>query len=116
MDNRRRALWLRDNLRTISRIIVHPRFRGIGLASQLARCLCDDCPTPYIEAIAAMAALHPLFERAGMTRVTSAYYVKQTQTNPSPNPVPIPKSPIHSPDPPNKLAEQTQPLPLIPNP
>jgi hypothetical protein len=81
-SDRRRALWLRDNLRTISRVIIHPRFRGIGLASRLACCLCDDCPVPYAEAIASMGAVHPLFRQAGMTAVTPTYYVKQTHSNP----------------------------------
>lgn len=60
--------WANANLRTISRVIVHPQFRGLGLAVCIVRALCGACPTRYVEATAAMGAAHPLFERAGMTR------------------------------------------------
>lgn len=69
------------NLRTISRVIVHPQFRALGLSKMLVRRLCDHCPTRYVEASAMMGRAHPFFERAGMTRVEPAdqhepvYYV-----------------------------------------
>ena len=56
------------NLRTISRVIVHPMFRAAGVASLLVRHLCEQCPTRYAEALATMGRVHPFFERAGMTR------------------------------------------------
>ena len=56
------------HLRTISRVIVHPQFRGLGLARAMIRRLIDLCPTRFLEASAAMGALHPMFVRAGMTR------------------------------------------------
>lgn len=69
MDCRARTRVVNANLRTISRIIVHPQFRGIGLASALIRRLCAECPTRYVEALAVMARAHPMFAAAGMTRV-----------------------------------------------
>lgn len=57
-----------QHVRTISRVIVHPQFRGLGLARLLIEALCTICPTRYVEATAAMAAVHPMFQRAGMTR------------------------------------------------
>jgi GNAT superfamily N-acetyltransferase len=57
------------HVRTISRIIVHPQFRGLGLARLLILRLCDACPTRFVEATAAMANAHPMFERAGMHRL-----------------------------------------------
>ena len=57
------------HIRTISRIIVHPQFRGLGLARLLIQRLCADCPTRFVEATAAMADAHPMFERAGMHRL-----------------------------------------------
>lgn len=57
------------NLRTISRVIVHPQFRSLGLATALVRCLCDHCPTRYVEASAQMGRAVPMFERAGMKRL-----------------------------------------------
>lgn len=60
------------NLRTISRIIVHPQFRSLGLSTILVRCLCLHCPTRYVEAFARMARAHPFFDRAGMKRIRPA--------------------------------------------
>ncbi len=57
------------HLRTISRVIVHPQFRGIGLATLLVRRVIQDCPTRFVEAIARMGHVHPFFKRAGMRRI-----------------------------------------------
>ena len=56
------------HLRTISRVVVHPQFRGLGLATAVIRAACEMCQTRYVEATAAMGAAHPMFERAGLTR------------------------------------------------
>ena len=61
-----RTRFLNRHLRTISRVIVHPQFRGIGLSGFLVRQLCLQCPTRYVEAIAKLATFHPLFDRGGM--------------------------------------------------
>jgi GNAT superfamily N-acetyltransferase len=58
-----------QHIRTISRVVVHPQFRSLGLASRLIDCLCKHCPTRYVEAIAMMGHAHPMFERAGMRRI-----------------------------------------------
>ncbi|HEY8667832.1 MAG TPA: hypothetical protein VIL86_14285, partial [Tepidisphaeraceae bacterium] len=76
----RRLAWVNANLRAISRVIVHPRFRGIGLASRLIQCMFNDCDTRYIEALAVMGRVHRLFDAAGMTRIAGrknepAYFV-----------------------------------------
>ena len=63
------------HVRTISRVIVHPQFRGLGIASALVRRICEDCPTRYVEAIAAMGEVHPLFEKAGMRKVGEGYFL-----------------------------------------
>lgn len=74
-----------ENLRTISRVVVHPQFRSLGLSRLLVQCLCHHCPTRYVESIAVMGHVHPLFERAGMTLVNSrrldepAYFVLDRQ-------------------------------------
>jgi GNAT superfamily N-acetyltransferase len=67
-----RLRWINENVRTISRVIVHPQFRSLGIASRLVRRVLCDCPTRYIEAIAAMGEVHPFFVRAGMTFVEPA--------------------------------------------
>ncbi len=60
------------HVRTISRVIVHPQFRGIGLATALIHRLLHDCPTRYVEAMARMGRAHPMFERAGMMRIDTS--------------------------------------------
>jgi GNAT superfamily N-acetyltransferase len=69
----RQLRWLNGNVRTIARVIVHPQFRALGLASALVRRVLRDCPTRYVEAVAAMGAVHPFFVRAGMTMIEPVY-------------------------------------------
>ncbi len=57
------AALLNRDLRTISRVIVHPIFRSAGLAVELVRHLLQHATTPYVEALAAMARVHPFFTR-----------------------------------------------------
>ncbi len=64
--------WLNTNVRTISRVIVHPVFRGVGVASALVRAMCDGSAMPYVEAMAVMGLAVPFFERGGMTRFEPA--------------------------------------------
>jgi GNAT superfamily N-acetyltransferase len=66
------ALWVNRHLLTISRVIVHPRFRGLGLAVALVRAAILACPTPVLEARARIGHALPLFEHAGMTRAPTA--------------------------------------------
>lgn len=73
--------YLNRHLRTISRVIVHPQYRGIGLSSAVVRSLLRQAPTRYVESISRLAAHHPLFERAGMSPLVrgeggaAAYYL-----------------------------------------
>jgi GNAT superfamily N-acetyltransferase len=63
-----KTAFLNTHLRALSRVIVHPQFRSIGLASRLARCVCHQCPTRWVEAHAAMGKVHPFFEKGGMQK------------------------------------------------
>lgn len=65
-DARYRSRMLTDELRCISRVVIHPQWRGLGLAVKLVRAALADPVTVYTEAIAAMGQIHPFFERAGM--------------------------------------------------
>lgn len=58
-----------ENVRTISRVIVHPQFRSLGLAVRLVRELIDRCPTRYVESIATMGDFAGCFTAAGMARI-----------------------------------------------
>ena len=66
---RERIAFVNGHVRTISRVVVHPQFRGLGLASELVRKLIEVCTTRYVEASAVMARVHPFFAAAGMRRV-----------------------------------------------
>lgn len=66
-DRARDVRRLNREVRRIARVVVDPRYRGIGLARRLVECELADPLTPRTEAIAAMGAFSPFFERAGMT-------------------------------------------------
>jgi len=57
---------INKNIRCISRVIIEPRFRGLGLASLLVRETMPKMDVPIIEAMAVMGAVNPFFEKAGM--------------------------------------------------
>jgi hypothetical protein len=50
-------------------VVVHPTYRGAGLAVKLVRHALADRRTAHMESLAAMGAMHPLFELAGMKAV-----------------------------------------------
>jgi hypothetical protein len=58
------------NVRCISRVIIEPRFRGIGLASRLVRETMAKMDVAIVEAIAEMGMVNPFFEKAGMKAYT----------------------------------------------
>ena len=65
-DNRTRLGLINENIRCISRVIIEPRFRGLGLASRLVRETMPKMDVPIIEAMAVMGLVNPFFEKAGM--------------------------------------------------
>ena len=68
---RGRARFWNAHLRTISRVVLDPNWRGLGLAARLVRETLPQAGTPYVEALAAMARVHPFFAQAGMTEYDS---------------------------------------------
>lgn len=57
-------------VRRISRVIIEPRYRGLGLAARLVRDTLPLVGAAMIETSASMGHVHPLFERAGMRPFT----------------------------------------------
>ncbi|MFK7883570.1 MAG: hypothetical protein AB8F26_05225 [Phycisphaerales bacterium] len=66
VSKRENAERINHELRCISRVIVEPRSRGIGVASSLVRSYLADPLTPSTEAVAAMGGVSPFFRAAGM--------------------------------------------------
>jgi len=60
---------LNQKLSVIMRVVVHPKYRTIGLGQQLVRETLPLVGTPYVETIAVMAKYNPFFERAGMQKI-----------------------------------------------
>lgn len=64
---REAARRLNRDVRCIARVVVDPRWRGVGLGACLVRDYLRRPLTPRTEAVAAMGGVCPLFARAGMT-------------------------------------------------
>jgi GNAT superfamily N-acetyltransferase len=54
----------------ISRVVVHPKYRTIGLGVKLVHDTIPRCGTEYVEMSAVMAKYNPFAEKAGMTKVS----------------------------------------------
>jgi GNAT superfamily N-acetyltransferase len=61
---------LNRHVRCISRIIVRPQWRGLGLASWLVRATMPMMDVAMIESMAAMGRFHPFLEKARMRPFT----------------------------------------------
>lgn len=66
LDIKTRAELINKNFRCITRVIIEPRFRGLGLGSWLVRETLAKADVPIVEALAVMGAVNGFFEKAGM--------------------------------------------------
>jgi len=66
MDRVTRLSLMNKNIRCISRVIIEPRFRGLGLARELVRETMPKMKVPIVESMAVMGLINPFFEKAGM--------------------------------------------------
>jgi ABC-type ATPase with predicted acetyltransferase domain len=58
----------RDIIR-ISRVVIHPKYRTIGLGAKIVAETLPLAGKPIVETIAVMAKYNPFFEKAGMTKI-----------------------------------------------
>ena len=72
-SQRDKLSFINNNIRNISRVVLEPRFRGLGLAAWLVRETLPLVNVPIVEAMAVMGHVNPFFERAGM----KAYEAKE---------------------------------------
>ncbi len=63
---------LQEEVSLISRVIVHPKYRSIGLGEKIVKETLSQAGTPCVEAVAVMAKYNPFFEKAGMTQVAES--------------------------------------------
>lgn len=69
LSHREHAARVNALVRTISRVIVDPRYRGQSVARRLVEAYLASPLTTHTEALAAMGRFCPFFERAGMRRL-----------------------------------------------
>jgi ABC-type ATPase with predicted acetyltransferase domain len=60
---------LNKKLSIINRVVIHPKYRTIGLGAKLIRETLPMAGTPYVELIAVMAKYSPFAEKAGMQKI-----------------------------------------------
>ena len=72
--SKERADLVNREITRLARIIIHPKFRGAGLAVKLVRETMPQTGKRVVETIAAMARYNPFFEKAGMTLVGEMIY------------------------------------------
>jgi GNAT superfamily N-acetyltransferase len=70
-DRSTQLALVNKNIRCIARVVIEPRFRGLGLASRLVHETMPQIQMPIIEALAVMGLVNPFFEKAGMTAYTA---------------------------------------------
>jgi len=58
-----------EKIATISRVILHPKYRSIGLGERIVRETLPLVGRSYIEVMAVMARYNPFFEKAGMHKI-----------------------------------------------
>jgi GNAT superfamily N-acetyltransferase len=60
---------LNEQVWLLQRVVLHPTYRGAGVAAAFVRRACELCPVDWVETLSAMGRANPLFERAGFVRV-----------------------------------------------
>jgi ABC-type ATPase with predicted acetyltransferase domain len=63
-------------LSTINRIVIHPKYRTIGLGEKIIRETLPLVGSPYVELVAVMAKYSPFAEKAGMQKVAEQHSVE----------------------------------------
>lgn len=66
LDRRTELSLINRNIRCIARVVIEPRFRGIGLATRLVRETMPRLDVPIVEALGVMPRINPFLTKAGM--------------------------------------------------
>jgi ABC-type ATPase fused to a predicted acetyltransferase domain len=70
---------LNQQLSIINRIVIHPKYRTIGLGEKLIHETLPLAGTPYVEMVAVMAKYSPFAEKAGMNKVIEQQTQRELQ-------------------------------------
>jgi len=68
-DRQTELALINRSVRSIARVVIEPRFCGIGLAARLVRETMPQMNVPIVEALGVMPNVNPFLERAGMKAV-----------------------------------------------
>jgi hypothetical protein len=63
----------------LQRVVLHPTYRGAGIAVPFVRRSCELCDYDWIETLTQLGHIHPLFERAGFARLGTARSTGRTR-------------------------------------
>lgn len=64
---------MNERFAIVSRVVLHPKYRAIGLGVELVKKTLPLVGLPFIEAIAVMAQYNQFFEKAGMTKIMERF-------------------------------------------
>jgi ABC-type ATPase with predicted acetyltransferase domain len=67
---------LNKKLSIINRVVIHPKYRAIGLGAKLINETLPAAGTPYVEMIAVMAKYNPFAEKASMQKIAEQQSVE----------------------------------------
>lgn len=70
---------LNAEVSTISRVVIHPKYRSIGLGEKLVAETLSQAGPPCVETVAVMAKYNPFFEKAGMQKIAESQPSKHVQ-------------------------------------
>ena len=67
-DRKTQLSLINKNIRCVGRVVIEPRFRGLGLAARLVKETLFRVNVPIVEALAVMGRVNSFFARAGMSK------------------------------------------------
>jgi len=62
-----------ERIATISRVILHPKYRSVGLGVKTVKETLPLIGRPYVEVVAVMAKYNPFFKKAGMEKIAESH-------------------------------------------
>lgn len=68
MSKRRSCYWMAQNMRNLSRVMVRPEFRGMGIATEMVKRTVKLLAVRYVECWTFAEKIESILERAGFQR------------------------------------------------